>query len=510
MSGKHRLVLVLLAVVGVFFVLFGTSRSGVGLTPDSVGYIATARNLINGFEAVSWDAKPLVVQPPLYPALLASVGYFSGYDPLSCARIVNASLFGLAVYVSGLLFFTYLNLFPALAMMGTVTVLVSAPLLQVSMMAWSEPLYILLVLVSLLLANSYRVTGKSTSLLFLAGSVALASMTRYIGIALIPVGVLLIFFSNHGTLGERASHLLLFLLVSTSPLAAWVVRNYVVSGTLFGPRYPADTTVLQVLERAYHFVRTWYIPDALYQRRSLLVCSSATVGFLAGLILKEGDWRRVRSVFLETSPVILYLLFYAALLIYSSRTVGMDRLNSRLLSPVYVPLNLVLLCFAQSLLKPIVRGAPSRVVLILLLAGIAVWAPFSARQGLIEHPVFRRDSSGLYNSMKWRDSETIRYLQHQPLGSADTVYCNDPYALYILSGIVAKLSPAKTQYNSPEPAYTPSELGGLWPDGEKGYLIWFSFVEFGYLYTLEELQTISGMKQMTKLGDGAIYIVSKK
>lgn len=154
------------------FVFLSTSRYGAGLSPDSVGYIGTARNLTIGAGFNSYDGAPVVVWPPLYPALLALVsGIFKG-DPLFLANVLNALIFGLIVYVGGVLTFKHLSTFPALAFVGTLAILVSIPLFQVSVMAWSEPLFILLLLLSLLLANSYLYKNDIISLILLSLSVA--------------------------------------------------------------------------------------------------------------------------------------------------------------------------------------------------------------------------------------------------------------------------------------------------------------------------------------------------
>ena len=50
-----------------------------------------------------------------------------------------------------------------------------------------------------------------------------------------------------------------------------------------------------------------------------------------------------------------------------------------------------------------------------------------------------------YNSGSWRRSETIEFLkQHELLWKNFTFYSNEPEAVYILTNINTKRSPAKT------------------------------------------------------------------
>jgi len=166
LSIKHTAFLALLGLVGTGIILLSTSRYGAGLSPDSVGYIATARHIANGDGVISYHGAPLVVQPPLYPALLATVDYVFGIDPLSSAHIVNSFLFGLIVYLSGLLFFNHLTSSAtfAVALLGTVSSLISASLVSVSLMAWSEPLFICFMLLYLIHSKSYVVKGDTISM----------------------------------------------------------------------------------------------------------------------------------------------------------------------------------------------------------------------------------------------------------------------------------------------------------------------------------------------------------
>ena len=99
-----RILSVLLALLATFLVLITTAPNGIALTPDSVGYVSAARSLSTGKGVTLYDASPLTLQAPLYPTLLSLTELLSGLDPVEGARFINAGLFGLIVYLSGLLF----------------------------------------------------------------------------------------------------------------------------------------------------------------------------------------------------------------------------------------------------------------------------------------------------------------------------------------------------------------------------------------------------------------------
>ncbi len=145
-SIKYRLFLIALGIIGTSIILLSTNLYGVGLSYDSVGYIATARNIADGIGSVKYDGTSLVNQPPLYPAILAVIKYVLGIDPLSSARIVSACLFGLIIYMSGLLTPKYFASSTVFTIIGALSVLISKPLFEVSIMALSEPLFIFFII----------------------------------------------------------------------------------------------------------------------------------------------------------------------------------------------------------------------------------------------------------------------------------------------------------------------------------------------------------------------------
>ncbi len=96
------------SVVGLTALLFST-RWGIGLSPDSVVYIANARNLLGGYGlSVSFTTGeffPWTHYPPLFLAGLAGHG-FVGIDPLDGARWLNALIFRAKIPLLGLVVYS--------------------------------------------------------------------------------------------------------------------------------------------------------------------------------------------------------------------------------------------------------------------------------------------------------------------------------------------------------------------------------------------------------------------
>jgi len=497
-------------VIGSAAILQATRNYGVGISTDSVGYIATARHIATGIGVVTYDGTPLLVQPPLYPALLATINYIFGVDPLSSARIVNAVLFGLIVYLSGLLFLKHLKSSATFALLGAASVLLAVPLIQVSLMAVSELLFIYFVLLYLIFSEAYLAKSNTTSLLLLSLSVTFACLSRYIGVIFILTGVVSILLFRRGSPRVRSRHLLLFVSISALPIGMWVIRNYLLSGTLLGPRPSSIYTLSQNLTFTFNTFLSWYIPGRISGHRSMLMLLSVTIGFLAGLSTR-GNWSKVRTLLSEIGPLLLPIIAYVGFLLVSSTTTAHDKIGNRLLSPVFVPITLLFLLLVSKILTSLTeRRLSQKRVSILLAVTIVMWLVYPARatMSLITNAMSQGQG---YSSKIWRNSQTIKYLlQNRTLESECVIYTNGPDALYILANLTARMSPRRTMYNSPKIINDISSLKGFWPEESNSCLIWFDRIGRNYLFTLDELRTVANMQQIIRFEDGAIYSVKRK
>jgi len=509
---KYKLALFALAILGFFLIFLSTRRYGAGLSPDSVGYISAARNLIKGTGANSFDGNPLIAQPPLFPIILTLAGGLFKIDPLHLANIVNALLYALIVFFGGLLNYKYLSSFPTYALLGSVAFLASIPLFLVSTMAWSEPLFILWVILSLLFANFYIEKNDAISLLFLALSVTLSTLTRYIGVVLVLWGAFVIIFHHRDNFKNKITHLSIFTLVSVLPIGVWLVRNYTISGTLFGSRTPSSFTLFQNITYVFNALLTWYIPGFIRDHRSALLLFGIVIGLIFGLNLK-GIYQNAKSRLQLITPIVVFVAFYLTFLIISSTTTAYDAIGDRFLSPIYVPLTILFLNLVQVMAEPFRGQIANKGLDFILIMSLLIW--------LLAYPIRNVTISALnlaqtgqgYSSKAWVESQTVRYLiQHRSLESQCAIYSNAPDAAYILADLTTKMSPAKTFYNSPEKMNDIANIESVWlqDDRNKTCLVWFDMVDRKYLFTIDELQTVVNMNLIARFNDGAIYTISQK
>ncbi len=500
-----KLTYLLLSVAGMSLLLAMTFRYGAGISPDSVGYIAVARNVAAGRGMLTYSGEPMVMQPPLYPLLLAAGQMMFGMDPLTFSWVLNAIIFGLIIYFTGLYFSRSLE--NLLAFWGTLFVMISPPLIMVSHMAWTEPLFILCIVLSLYLLNDDPVVFGKMKLCLLVVLAAAASCTRLIGITIVPAySLCIVLFDRGNRIKVRVLKALLFSGISLVPISLWVVRTKWLTGTLFGPRGASFYTLGSNCSKMLNTILLWYLPDGLIYSRYVLIILSLVAGIALGFALaaQRFNWRKLLSA---CGPSVLFGCAYTGLLLLTSIRTAYDPINYRLMSPVFIPLTFVILIILREVLASFPRSATVRYFLWLVAAFLFV-EPLVAT---VHHVSECREFGGYgYNSEKWGQSELIGYLiRNQAHFAGRTIYSNIPDAVYILAGLPAKMAPSKHMYNSPDTVNTPSNINGTWPCEDSVYLVWFYNGGRSYVFSFDELQKSSHLLTFANLQDGSVSMVNR-
>ena len=550
---KHRITLLLAAfsALGTFLVLVRGSTYGVGVSPDSVTYISTARNLLTGNGFIDWANNIYILYPPLFPLLLALTGTF-GTDPADTAGYVNAFLCGLAIFLSSLWLWQHLRARPAptsrtlqtyLLLWAAVVLILSPPLSQVASFAWSEPLFILLTISALFTFNTFLDTGKRASLVLAAIFTALACLTRYVGITIPATLLLLLLLRKGDTPSKKATDTVIYSLIVGTPSCVWLLRNFLVSGMWTGPRYPSPYSFLFNLKKTFITLADWVLPwpwileiENLLVRlfsvevvtpQQFLVLLTPTLlifGIGAWVCLTRLPLHHVRPIVLLAAFTAVYLL---VLIIARSIHGPAELISHRYLAPVYIPLLCIVVLFLDDffhydLQRKLLgtlrfpwgqnvftegRIAGLTVVLMVLLS-CWLWLPVNAN---VQH-IRQAQENGLpgYNSRTWAESEIIRYINENPCARC-----------VFFSPNAAGLSFLTAQ---PRQFYLPRLLSDDWlrrvesmqRNGEDVYIIWF-FSRDRFLsdfnatydrnptYDRSQIETELTLETVAALADGIIY-----
>jgi hypothetical protein len=255
-------------------VLLHSSRWGLGVSPDSVVYIGAARSLLasHGFSLPAESAlfSPITHYPPLNSSLLAITSVVAA-DLLDGAIWLNVAVFSTNIYLSGFLLFAALGSWQ-LALLGSLFTLTGFPLAQVHTMAWSEALFIMLELLSILLLLRYLEKPRKRILLIASAVAGLSLLCRYAGFALLASGVIAILSLGARERRDKFTDALLFagITVLLNKPAVMVPRKIHTDTNLPNRQYLAQTAELRrwlkedsgLLVYFYTVDWRWYLPAA--------------------------------------------------------------------------------------------------------------------------------------------------------------------------------------------------------------------------------------------------------
>lgn len=493
--------LIVLSVTGMVLVLVSTSRYGVGISPDSVVYISVARNLAAGHGCVFDGGNPYTQCPPLFPMLLAAPGLV-GIDPAIGARFLNATAFGAIVFVSGMFFSTCLKS-KLLAVVATCAVLLSHGLLSVCAMAWTEPLFVLLIALFTLQMTAFLRHRRRASFVAASLLAALCLLTRYPGVAVIPPGVVLLLapISDKG-IASRIRQTAGFLVISCTPLALYCLRNYRLTGMLTGyPREHSIHTVRENVTDAADVATRWFLGHELpVSVRTIILAALLLLVIGALLLFHTRHMTGARCDCLCVWPAGLVVLTYVPLILYTHQVgVVEEAINDRYLVPIAVPLLWFLFTGIDRLVLLLSRLRGKGVLLQWIPIGLCMlWVVF--------YPAVRtsrtirasaRHGAGGYSTTGWEESPLVRWLRDRPLEGS--IHTNAPDALYALTGVTALVSPRKSS--------DIREFQDSLSSGRAEYLVWFSGKPRRRLFSLEDLAAELPMEDVATFPDGGVYLL---
>ncbi len=483
--------------LGIFLMLLSTWRYGVGLSPDSASYISAARSLLAGEGYRYADGAIYTHWPPLFPTLLAIPGLV-GIGPMLAARLVNAVAFGGIVFSAGLLF-SRCTTSKGTAVLGVLSVLLSVPLLAVSRMAWSEPVFILLAVLFVLILPRFTQTKRGAAFLAISVLVGLACLERYAGVTLIVTGGLVIALSvSKASVLDRLKYSIGFCLLSGAPLALWLLRNRVLAGQTTGA-HRLDLTLVNEMGRrlvvAGDILATWFL-----SRTSPGPANLATVGLIllvaaAAVVVSH---RKLRDSGSSKAVLIgsagLFSLVYTGFIAFCGAGLSWDP-EQRHMAPAYVFVMLLVFAGGEDLFRLLGKWWGRPLVQSVGLVLMALWLlyPLDQAAHIVKHAM--RDGAGEYTNRLWEESSLIHWLRTKPLQGP--VYSNIPDGLYLLAGIPAN--------DTPSWCWDAAEFVRAAPSGRTCYVVWSHVFCRSHLYDLRELASRWRLEPIAEFSDGAVY-----
>ncbi len=490
--------LVLVGLFGAAYVLVATSRYGIGYAGDSPGYFGPARAMLAGEPFLR--SRFSVMWPPVYAVFLALSAFLLRMDPVAAARYMNAAVFAALLIVPGAWILRKLKS-GSLAVLCSLCLLCSYPLLVMAKMGLSDTLFVLLLVLFFVFFERHVERRRWTDL-FLAGLIgAISTLTRYAGVTVVLCGGLFLLLDRRNSLSKKIRGVLLFGFTASLPLLLWVARNWAVSGTMFGERYPSPKPFLWNLASTLVLVTHWFVPFDLprYPR--------AVLGGVLFLAAAWVVWRCLRTRALgDGSPTMLRLLLfmgiYLAYLVVSTTRVAVEQISLRYLLPAYVPAVVVTLpalwIFARS-------GGRRRSGFVM--GAAVVWFLMSIGSGTELVGLSLTKGTGAYSARRWSESCLIAHLGAHPV--TGPLYSNYPEPIDLLTGIPARRSPRRHAGNAPQVSLNQLEdLKRSLVEYGPAYLAWFRGMDNTTLVPFDGLAGELRLEKLADLADGSLYRMS--
>lgn len=428
------LTLGLLALSGTFLILYATPQ-GMGLSDDSIAYIAGARSILAGEgyrEAWLASNQPVTHFPPGFSAVLALVG-INGLDPLRGTRFVNSLIFGANIFLLGLIGWRMTKSKMAGIILAALF-LVNGALFRVHTTAMSEPLYIFFTLAAFLAFSQYSIqqlpAGYSIKWLILTAILtAFAYLTRYAGLALFAT-VLVSLFIFHETWKNRLTNAGIFLAGFLPFVFAWGIRNRLLTDNATNRQLVFHPITEENIQLGLSNFAAFVLPVEAWRRalvnvQNLFSILPAVIFIvLLGWVIIKGSKKFFKPA-VETPEIlsfigVLYIFGYLASILASMTLFDAStKFQLRILAPVYVSLLIVLVYFGYWLWHR------QKVLTILFSFFIFSLSLYGFSDTLIQ---LRKGGQG-YASFQWFDSQAMDFLDQLPDGVR--IYSNQVGPVYL-------------------------------------------------------------------------------
>lgn len=430
----------LISILGIGLGCLIVARHGIGITSDSVDFIAAARSLLQLKGYSLWiDGSYLIYEPPLFTTLLAFFALF-GIEHTASASIINLASFGLIIFLCGCLFRKVLQS-RFLAVAGAMAMLVSFPLITACTILWTEALFTVLTISYIMLLPKFFV-NKSRQALFLLGVItASAFFTRYVGFDLIVLFLILMgCCTPHLSLRKKLISIFWFLVITCTPMCIWLIRNCFVSGTLTGRRSSPELSLIANMFSSFKTMACWIfpfnLPFGLKFFGVILLILFVSYKLIHYFVVHIKSRRSIEPHVIYLFSTGTLLIIYVTSIIVSGTITYIDNIGDRFLVPIYPYVILFGLLVLKNITDIVEKVTKKKYLMTFIVAGLcAVFVTASANQTrkFLYWQIVKGNRG--YSSSIFRNSQIMKWLNENFV--SDTAYTNNAHFLYIYTGVCA-------------------------------------------------------------------------
>ncbi len=445
-SKRLTALILVVAVCGTAWILVQTWH-GAWPNYDAVFYLSAGENLAAGRGLIDFRGNGMYWFPPGYSISLAGFELI-GIGVSEGGRWLNAVVFGATILISGLWLKSVCRS-PAVVMAGVLTIACSRMFQFLAVTLYSEPLYLLptigsLILVSVFLKNPER-SRRALWLLAVAGLLAgLSEVVRYVGVVAVAssFGLLLLWRPGRTSMWSRLQAATVFGLAASLPVVAVLVvavlaRNLAVTGRLLGDRLGrgTDHTMLDALET----IITLQGPSRPTLSIGLIMLlAAALIGLTAGRHHIARPPPGNKHGIERSAPFATFALLYAATLVLI-QPFHPGPVNARLYLPAAIALVFVGCEALDTAMHSTARQeGSSGLARNLLLTGVSATVVLALASSSYDNVLRARESLALGHYPGAiiegiAESPVITHLENH--ATDESLYSNRAMGVYLLTGI---------------------------------------------------------------------------
>ena len=460
------------------------------------------------------SGAPFILWPPLYPLVLAGLSLITRWNTFQSAWYLNVALYALNIWLSGWLLYRIFRDKPFYAAAAALIILLSRSTLRIYANVASEPLFATFMLLFFFAAARYLEGASRRALWLMFVLAGLATLQRYLGVALFGVAALAVFYKERwrGILRaasacppiRRADR-------GLGPRSQPAGQRHALRPARSGAMLPLENISLSLTKILWWFIPRLALTDPLLLHPWIVVLA---IVVLLVIVNKRTDWagwlRSLAGAYLW--PALLFSAVYFFLLAFTVVTADhLDLTSDRyyvVILPAVVALGFVTL--DKLVLVHLRTGSPF--VRYALPALLMLWLiyPVYSLQAYVREALVRGEPTNynIANSAGFRELGVVKaahaILEKDPSAPIYSNYVNIVWFIFrhpvrILPYEDATLSRAERL------VALPRNYPG-WPR-ERGYIIWFTPNQYHHIVAPDELLTIADLKLLYKDKTGEIYLV---
>lgn len=487
-----------ISIFAVVCLLIFTGHSGIGISPDSIAYISTARSIHEHWTMTDFNLKPLVAFPVFYPVLLSFIMFLTGTDIVQTGVVLNCVLLAAVVLLSGRLLdrFQFQSVWYKRILL--LFIVFSPALIEVYAMLWSETVLILFSLIFFLFLEKYLKHHTLKNLVICAVLAGLATVTRYAGITLTGTAGLMILFAPHMEAKKKAGHIALLSLISFFILFLNLIRNHVLVGSLTGPRQFGHTPLLENVGYYGKTLSDWY-PLFNHEHNTTILIGLLVFTVVLLLFL----YRAFKGKYYggQENIATAFVVVYSVFIVGISTLSHFEGINNRLLVPIFIPSLFALTYWLPGFFSGLSTGARQAGIALLLFFLLLFQYNVTTQLDEMYQDAVSYGVPG-YADDSWKKSETANFLAKHPefLEKGLKIYSNAHDAVYFKTGLHADELPHHIDRAYQEKFYK-----------EKAhYIVWFNSIDDPELIHLSSIYKHRKLLKKYRFGDGWVFLFDRQ